>query len=80
MYIQRSGLDEPDILKRRVRSTRGKRSRKTTLFSTRSIPKIPQIENTVDLFDKIINALRSAQFILFVCTLIFFVTGSTVNI
>lgn len=58
MYVHRSGLDEPDILKRRVRSTRGKRSRKTTLFSNRSLPKIPQIENSVDLFDKVISALR----------------------
>ncbi|CAB3985611.1 Hypothetical predicted protein, partial [Paramuricea clavata] len=58
MYISRSGLEQPDILKRRARSTRGGRARKTTLFSGRSTPKIPQIENSVDLFEKVFNALK----------------------
>ena len=58
MYIPRSGLDEPEILKRRARSTRGRRARKSTLFSGRSTPKIPQIENSIDLFEKVLNALR----------------------
>jgi hypothetical protein len=58
MYIPRSGLDEPEILKRRARSTRGGRARKSTLFSGRSTPKIPQIENSIDLFEKVLNALR----------------------
>ena len=58
MYIPRSGLDEPEILKRRARSTRGGKSRKSTFFSGRSTPKIPQVENSIDLFEKVINALR----------------------
>ena len=59
MYIPRSGLEEPEILKRRARSTRGGRHRsKSTLFSSRSTPKIPQIENSINLFEKVLNALR----------------------
>ncbi|XP_028399707.1 rho family-interacting cell polarization regulator 2-like isoform X2 [Dendronephthya gigantea] len=62
MFIQRSGLEEPDILKRRARSTRGgRKGRKSTLFAGRSAPKIPQIENSVDLFEKVLSALRDCS-------------------
>ncbi|XP_046859469.1 rho family-interacting cell polarization regulator 1-like isoform X2 [Xenia sp. Carnegie-2017] len=59
MYIAREGLDEPDILKRRAHSTRaGRKRRRSSLFTGKSMPKIPQIENTVNMFERVIKALR----------------------